>query len=1044
MKAPLSRATYAIICGCFLLSGAAGLIYQVAWGKSLGLIFGNTVYATATVLAVFMGGLGVGSAWLGRWSESRTHAVAVYGWVELAVAACGALSLMGLGWVQELYVAAYPWLGGSTASLVGLRFVGAAIVLLGPTFLMGGTLPILVKGVTRGWEELGERVGRLYWVNTLGAVAGTFGAGFWLIPAWGLRHSVATAVAMNVLAGGMALVVSRRVRPAQPLSSAGPVEAGTNPRGDAFMLAAFAVVGATAFVYEVGWTRLLATTILSSTYAFTMMLGTFLVGIMLGSMLFEAWSRRGGRATLGTFALTQTATAVTVGVFLATFGRMPELAEWFLKADSGYRDLLRFQLAVCSLTMLPTAVVFGFNFPVVTALIAGDRGTAGRGAAVGRAYAANTLGAIVGAVLAGFWLVPAVGSYRLIGLAAGVNLALGAVLVWRWGGRSVTAIAGQVCLMGLLVWMSIAQPFFDRAMATFNAVLYRGAVHPGLTLAERAGLDDVVFVEDGLSATISVCRREDYLAIRTNGKTDASNHDMLTQGISGHLGVGLHPSPERVLVIGFGSGMTVATVAAYPDVKSITTVEIEPAVMRAAPLLEPLNRGVQRDPRVRVVVDDARSFMLTTPRRYDVIISEPSNPWIAGVSSLFTEEYYRAARGRLAAGGVLVQWLHAYMLFPEDFRMVLGAIAEQFPRVTLWRGNSGDYLIVAQMEDRPLAFDRFWRMWDVGAVRWDLARMGLSEPESLLAFFELDDADVRRMIGSPDRNTDDHTLLEYRAPLAMMSTGVTARTSEMIRTHRTVEWPREIGPERREMAPFWAAKTMVDLGQVRDATRFMQMLAGSPASADLEVLRGRFECLTAGWDAAAAHFERALRMDPDHQPALLGAGRTAEQRGDTSTARRMYERVLTLNPGSIEAMEDLSRLMRLQGEYAQAMAMRRRVAEARGGANLEDLTELAETSWMAGDTTSEQVYLREMLEREPYSRLAHLRLADVLMGQGDWEGARGKLEFLVRFHPGAEPGMYRKLAEVYVRLGRPSDAAAAMAKGRRLFPGSPALKGEGL
>ncbi|HWQ03066.1 MAG TPA: fused MFS/spermidine synthase, partial [Candidatus Nitrosotenuis sp.] len=274
---------------CFFLSGAAGLIYQVAWGKALGQVFGNTVYAIATVLAVFMGGLALGSAYLGRISERVNNPVALYGWIEMIIAGAGALSLAGLALVRQIYFAAYQEFSGSMITLLALRFFGAAIVLLLPTFLMGGTLPILVQGLTLSSAELGRRVSRLYWVNTLGAVAGTFTAGFFLLPMLGLRQTVGVAVALNVLAGAISLLMargmSRKVEGSAIAESAAPVESA--PLVTPFhLLAGFALVGATAMAYEICWTRLLSTAVGSSTYAFTLMLGTFLAGIVLGSLLF--------------------------------------------------------------------------------------------------------------------------------------------------------------------------------------------------------------------------------------------------------------------------------------------------------------------------------------------------------------------------------------------------------------------------------------------------------------------------------------------------------------------------------------------------------------------------------------------------------------------------------------------------------------------------------------------------------------------------------------------------------------------------------------
>ena len=361
---------------CFFFSGAAGLIYQVAWSKALGLVFGHTAYAVATVLAVFMGGLASGSAWIGPWSERKDRPIAIYGWIELGVAATGAISLAGLGRPSACFTwRRIPTPPDTARFFVALRFVGAALVLFLPTFLMGGTLPVLVRGLTRSSAELGARLSRLYWINTAGAVAGTFAAGFLLLPALGLRRTVGIAVALNIfrrrarsrgsrVVNRSAIAHAFRRRPKQ----ARRMRQRRSPR---LLLLCFALVGATAMAYEIGWTRLLSTQLGSSTYAFTLMLGTFLAGIVLGSALFERWSRR-HKTTSMTFAVTQTLTALAALAFLVYFSNLIEVLPPILRAThESFRGLVLGQFVSSALAMLPTAIVFGFNFPAAALLIVG-------------------------------------------------------------------------------------------------------------------------------------------------------------------------------------------------------------------------------------------------------------------------------------------------------------------------------------------------------------------------------------------------------------------------------------------------------------------------------------------------------------------------------------------------------------------------------------------------------------------------------------------------------------------------------------------------
>ena len=338
---------------CFFLSGAAGLIYEVAWTKSLGLLFGHTAYASTTVLAVFMAGLASGSLWLGQRAERVRQPLALYGWIELGVAATGAASLAGLSGVRWLYYHLYPLVSHSGLSLLAVRIVGASLVLIVPSFLMGGTLPILVCGLTprgsKGSTQIGRRVSRLYWVNTLGAVAGAIAAGFLLLPTVGLRLSVASAVLLNACVGGVALRVSRHFELIPPISPASQARSTPPPRQNAqsgkpalvgFLFAAFALVGATAISYEIAWVRLLATTLGSSTYAFTLMIATFLLGITLGSMFYERWASR-HQPSLATFARTQTLISMAALLFLVFFRELPRVLPAILEiTDDSFSGLV--------------------------------------------------------------------------------------------------------------------------------------------------------------------------------------------------------------------------------------------------------------------------------------------------------------------------------------------------------------------------------------------------------------------------------------------------------------------------------------------------------------------------------------------------------------------------------------------------------------------------------------------------------------------------------------------------------------------------------
>jgi spermidine synthase len=1023
---------------CFFVSGAAGLMYQVAWTNSLGLIFGHTVYAVATVLAAFMAGLAAGSAVLGRWGEQQTRPIVVYGWIEILIGMTGLLSLPGLKGVRALYLFAYHNIADSTPLLVGLRLVASFLVLFLPTFLMGGTLPILVRGVTRHSSEMGARLSRLYWINTAGAVTGALIAGFSLLPQIGLRKTILIAAGLNLVAG----IVSLRIGSRWP---AGAVTERANPQSPRLsaaiprsLLVCFALVGATAMSYEIAWTRLLAVTVGSSTYAFTLMLATFLAGIALGSRLFEWWAAGGREVSEGTFGVTQTLTGVAAVLFLALFQQMPAIL-WSLvtATHKTFEGLVFAQFATCALAMLPAATAFGFNFPVVTMLIAKSVGREDpESHAVGRAYAANTVGAIVGAIIVGFWLVPRLGSFRVVALTAVGNLLLAVYFAMRRVPRRALELAGISALAIVIAAAAWSGALYDPAVANFGMITNRALYPKTLRLDEVVQMSDLVYSEDGLNASVAVVRNENYQGLRINGKTDASSGDQLTQLLLGHLGMMMHPAPRKVLIIGFGSGMTASAVAQYPEVEQIDCVEIEPAVIHAASYLETLNHGVVRNKRLHIIVDDARSFLFTTGNQYDLIISEPSNPWIAGIATLFTDEFYKQARAHLAPNGLLVQWVQSYTLFPNDLRMVMGTLAHEFEQVTVWQGLPGDMLLLAQPNAAPpVSLERMNRLWSVPTLRDQYAAMGMSRPESLLAFHLLDDGDLRRLAAGSPLNTDDLTQLEYHAPRAIFSGSAGPENGRMIAKQRSRLLSAAISVPDERAAYIAAAETLGFLNERGREEIFLSALDNYPPAADIELLRGDWLAATGRLDGAQMAFANARRLDPSSWGATLGLGEVKRLQGDYTTAEQMFREVLAHDPKSTAALSSYALLEKNRGDLKDAIAWQTKRIQAGDERSLDAMAFLAELLLHTGDDRDTAHVCIDILTADSYNLDAHRFLAEVLRREKRWDDARGQLEMVVRYYPAADPAVYASLAQVYRNLGRPQDAESVLRKGQRVFEG---------
>ncbi|HWF13908.1 MAG TPA: fused MFS/spermidine synthase [Candidatus Acidoferrales bacterium] len=1043
----LRQNLFSITLVCFFLSGAAGLIDQVVWSKALGLIFGHTAYAVATVLAVFMAGLASGSAWIGRQGDRWNRPIVLYAWLEFGVAATAAISLAGLAGVRAVYVAAYPYAAGHASTLLALRFAGSALVLFLPTFLMGGTLPVLVRGVTQTSAQLGTHLSRLYWINTAGAVAGTFAAGFLFLPSLGLRRTLAIAVTLNLIAGVLAFRLSREegnLSPAaQPLISEKD-DLPTSFAPSKFLLVSFAVVGATAMSYEIGWTRLLSTQLGSSTYAFTLMLGTFLTGIVLGSALFERWNRRHEPSAM-TFAFTQTLTAFAALLFLIFFTHLIEVLPPILRAThESFRGLVLAQLVTSALAMLPTAVVFGFNFPAVVVLIADppSRSEHSAGAAVGRAYAWNTLGAIVGALAAGFWLMPRLGSFHLLAVTAGLNLILAAAISWKSTLRSnwkIPAFAANLILVAFAIVIGFSNYFYDPAVASFNTLMYWNLYDRPLTLRENAHALDIVYFRDGLNANISVARTGDYVALRTNGKVDASNHDAATQLLIGHLGALAH-APRRVLIVGFGSGMTASALVGYPELERLDIVEIEPAVVGAAPLLAQLNRNVLLDPRVHVTFDDARNFLFTTRDKYDLIISEPSNPWIAGVATLFTREFYAAVHSRLTSDGVFVQWMQAYSLFPEDLRMLFATFLSEFHGATLWHGDAPDLILMAPSPASAEIMRRARSLYESPHLHEDFVQLGMQEPAGLWGFYLLDDPGLRKFSDGAQIDTDDQTLLEYHAPRSLLVHGLEDKNRDAILLQQTNPLPADLPRDARDASLAASAETAVNQEDGNGAERFLRALDNRPATAAIQIIRGRAALADANFQTSLHAFDAALAIDPSSVEAAWGVAESNRRFGNNQKARQMFEEILTRDPRNARAMASLVKLEIDFSRWPEAESLQRRIMTAAAHPDTAANAQLAEILLHEGKLDEAYRAIMDCLAEDRYSYQAHLNLGKLLAQQNKWAEARKHLEFVMRFYPDENSEVYPLLFTADKTLGDPLAAARAVKFGLRVFPDNSELQ----
>ena len=687
----------------FVASGFAGLIYESVWTHYLKLYLGHAAYAQSLVLIVFMGGMALGASWCARVSTRLRNPLAAYAAVEAAIGACALV-------FHPAFVAATDWsyasllpAAGADWLALGAKLAVACSLILPPSVLLGATFPLMSAGLVRASSEdprhaLGEPIAMLYFANSLGAAAGVLASGFVLIAWAGLPGTLRTAGLINL---SLAAVVALLARPAR----SAPVE----PRSDAaeerparLLLAVALLTGLASFVYEICWIRMLSLVLGASTHSFELMLSTFILGLALGGLAVRRLvdSEANPERLLGWVQVAMGLAALaTLPVYDRTFELMEYLMRGLARNDAGY---LLFNLSgqgISALVMLPATFFAGMTLPLITGALL-RRGAGER--AIGEVYAANTLGAIGGVLLAVHLGLPLLGLKGTLILGALLDAGLGVLLLYRFAPqRWPYAAAAAGCVVAFLP----SALFFELDANKMTAGVFR---HGDLSSSRDA---KILFNKDGKTATVHLVRYADATSIRTNGKSDGSinldpagerGSDEITMVLTGAIPLALKPEAKTAAVIGIGTGLTMHALLQSLTLASVETVEIEAAMAEAARGFAPRNGAAFADPRGAILIDDAKTFFSTRNRHYDILVSEPSNPWVSGVSSLFTREFYHRIRSHLKPGGLLVQWFQLYEIDPSLLASVMRALAESFPHYVVFAPSDSDVLIIASGSPIPL------------------------------------------------------------------------------------------------------------------------------------------------------------------------------------------------------------------------------------------------------------------------------------------------------------------------------------------------------
>ncbi len=954
-----------LILGLFFLSGAVGLVYEIVWVRELTLLFGVSIYAVSAVLVAFMGGLGLGSEYFGKKLNSGTPPVRLYAILEISIGVYVLLFPFILGALETVYVHLHPGTGGNSFYVVALRFVLSVSALLVPTCLMGGTLPALGHFLSGGRQDAGKSVGALYAVNTIGAVIGCIVAGFWLIEHIGLTNSLRAGAVINMACGvaAYALVGERsRVVDASPEPKATKHAAEPPVAIYSSLLVFFGISGFCAMAFEVLWTRMLILLLNNTTYAFSLILAIFLLGIGAGSALTSGTAKKSPGDAALLFARFQVFIGLLALISLLVFaynGPLMDLVAAVIgggKVIPGERTMMEAGI-FSAIIIFPCTFLMGGCFPLIVGAI--SSAPEKTGGAVGRLYAMNMIGCVLGSIVAGYLFIP------LIGIRAGVIAASWLAVV---AGISLQLKASQKREIS-----SVAIPLVITLLLTAG-VIFTGDTSYLLNVQKLDAGSNVEYYKEGPSATVLVSSQDSDLAanrqpikrIWINGDpiAGAFREALQLERLQAHIPLMVHPSPKNALVICFGTGTTAGAALSH-GLKNVTAVDISREVFGAAGSFSAANFDVVKNPAFTMVEEDGRNYLLTTQKKFDFITSEPPPPSNAGVVSLYTREYYRLCKKRLAEGGVVSQWIPLHHLSHEDFRALVATFTDVFPNAAMWY-TKWDAIMVGSNSDMPLVFSRFESEMKKNAVAESLKGIGITNAHQLLSNFMMGPEQLRGFTAGALPVTDDRPYIEFTSP-RIHAEGVTIKGRNLESILKFRAFPKitfETASQEKDFQGYFLSEEEYLKGQVQSSDRhygeaanhFRRALGISAGNSDARYaylslniatlysalskkqsdmglrmladtdstdidglfatqshfLKGMFFADKGRHYEAEREFIEALRLDPKYMMAAVNlAGLYGFVLKDGDKARELYNYALTLSPSESERQSIVDALGKL-------------------------------------------------------------------------------------------------------------------------------------
>jgi spermidine synthase len=898
----------------FFVSGGCGLLYQVVWTRKLVLLFGATAYAVSTVLTIFFIGLGAGSIWGGRLADRISRPLVVYGLFELLIAFWAVLFLFIIGWGESVVVGILRASAFSRGAGIGLRALLALVFLIIPVFLMGATLPLLARVVSADRRVRGLRIGALYSVNTFGAVAGCACTGFLILPQFGYTGSTYIGAAANAAIGLSAILLGFRFpAPAHDGNlqeedqntyvPPNPEPRTPNPEPSQYLiLAAFAVSGFCALALEVLWTRLLTLIFVGTTYAFTTMLTTLLCGIAAGSAVASLLVDRRRRRVL-LFGMVEMLIGISCVAMLAVFAGLPQrLSEMQLEAGYAWDRIIQAKFALSFMVLFAPTFLFGMTFPIVVKSATSRGARVGRD--IGRLYSANTFGGVLGAAAGGFLLIPLLGTHHGITALSAALFAVGIVLTVSCPASRFWSKAAAIAAGCVLMALSARVAPSDVAVA----------LNAGYIPADHAMLD----CREGIEGTVAVSEpRENstgsdrVLWINAVQATASIEKGVKMNRFQGILPLLFDRDPRLVLFMCFGSGITAGTLGLY-DFDRIDAVEISREVLDVAPYFAKDNFDVIANPKIRLIVDDGRNFLVTATNRYDVITFEPMPLALAGVSTFYTREYYALCLEHLAPGGMVSQWIPLHSLDTETVRSLIYTFTAVFPEYCAWFVNA-DLFMVGSNAPLHIDYARMAQRLSAPAIQQAIREVGFKDVIEVAACFFMGKQHVDAFARGGSAMTDDRPWAEFIAPKLM--------------------YTRTVDKSLDHMAPFFESPTVMlapsDAPQA-EAREVIQRLDRRHL-ARVKNLEGLKQYYGGTFGAQPeTFFKQALDIDPDDYTSRYYLKEVAFARAKTFVRWQEIDKAIACLTDAIKYAPDMPELHLALGDiyHDQSLPEKARAAYA--------------------------------------------------------------------------------------------------------------------